>query len=828
MHCRSLLAVAGLAVGFAFAAVDQAQAWPRPAQPRQAAPTKPVDQPAQPPLHINTLSEYSTQELRLPRHNDRQAFEAVIIVDGDAKILDLQPYSLRSPDFQVLVQDATGALVPTEAPAPQTYRGWVRGEAGSMVAASLVDGHLWATVELPGRGVWNVQPLEEMVPGAPAPRSAHVVYKNDHVLPTGEDVRCGVELNALGGGLDDGNRPAEGNAEGGVAGSGYETVEIGCDADFQYYQLNGSSVSNTVNDIENLLNSVEFIYERDVDLTFEVTIVIIRSVLASDPYSGSTTAGSHLNQLTSTWNSSPENGIRRDVAQLFTGKNLGSTIGIAFLNSACFTSAAYSVVESRYTGNFSLRQSLSAHEFGHTLSATHCDGNGDCHIMCSGNGGCNGISGANLKFGFLGVNQITAYANSGNGNCLAALPDPILPPFSDTFESLGVLDPTKWAFVDGAIVSTAGVNEPSGTRALNLDSTGSQLYADDEARTNFIQLTGQSNFVAAYYTQHRGAESNETLTIEYWGTNLRWTSLNVVVSDGVDQNQFDYHQHTLPPNAYWNEFRLRFRVDGTSSDDDWYVDNVFVGPDPGLVFGACCLTDFSCIDSVTQDQCVTASGGTWQGDDTTCVGVDCTPPLGACCLPDRSCAPNTTQHGCEVLAGGTWQGEGVACVAGLCDPPTGSCCLSSGACVDGTTEALCIGPFGGTYQGDDTLCSSTNCPQPTGACCAPDGQCFAGVTEDTCLNSIGGTYQGDDVACESVECPGGEPCPADIVSNVTFQPPPDGVVDGADLAFLLGAWGPNPGSIADIVSNVTFQPPPDGVVDGADLAFMLGDWGACK
>jgi hypothetical protein len=75
--------------------------------------------------------------------------------------------------------------------------------------------------------------------------------------------------------------------------------------------------------------------------------------------------------------------------------------------------------------------------------------------------------------------------------------------------------------------------------------------------------------------------------------------------------------------------------------------------------------------------------------------------------------------------------------------------------------------------------------------------------------------------------PGG-PCLGDIVSNVTFEPPPDGLVDGADLATLLGAWGPNPGSGADIVNNVTFNPPPDGIVDAADLAALLANWGLCN
>lgn len=65
---------------------------------------------------------------------------------------------------------------------------------------------------------------------------------------------------------------------------------------------------------------------------------------------------------------------------------------------------------------------------------------------------------------------------------------------------------------------------------------------------------------------------------------------------------------------------------------------------------------------------------------------------------------------------------------------------------------------------------------------------------------------------------------ADFVTSDTFLPPADGVVDGADLAVLLGEWGTNPGSIADIVDTNTFQPPADGVVDGADLAYLLGEW----
>jgi hypothetical protein len=71
-------------------------------------------------------------------------------------------------------------------------------------------------------------------------------------------------------------------------------------------------------------------------------------------------------------------------------------------------------------------------------------------------------------------------------------------------------------------------------------------------------------------------------------------------------------------------------------------------------------------------------------------------------------------------------------------------------------------------------------------------------------------------------------CVADMVTSATFQPPGDGQIDGADLAYLLGDWGANPGSLADIVTSATFQPPPDGIVDAADLAVLLGAWGACE
>ena len=84
------------------------------------------------------------------------------------------------------------------------------------------------------------------------------------------------------------------------------------------------------------------------------------------------------------------------------------------------------------------------------------------------------------------------------------------------------------------------------------------------------------------------------------------------------------------------------------------------------------------------------------------------------------------------------------------------------------------------------------------------------------------------VAMDSAEIIVGTLCPADLVDSGTFQPPPDGTVDAADLAYMLAEWGANPGDPADIVDNTTFTPPPDGFVDAADLALLLAEWGDCS
>ena len=51
----------------------------------------------------------------------------------------------------------------------------------------------------------------------------------------------------------------------------------------------------------------------------------------------------------------------------------------------------------------------------------------------------------------------------------------------------------------------------------------------------------------------------------------------------------------------------------------------------------------------------------------------------------------------------------------------------------------------------------------------------------------------------------------------------DGVVTGADLGLMLGAWGACPGGTLGCLGDLNV----DGVVNGADLGLLLGAWGPC-
>ena len=218
------------------------------------------------------LADSSIQHLDI-QVDDMDVVRTEIVIDGETWTLELRKHSLRSDDFQLLVQyEVNGPLVPEE-PAPvRTYRGYVLERPDAAVRASFFEGQLDAVIATPD-GEYGVQSLANL--GFNAPNSEHVVYHADDWINTG-NYRCGVN--------DDAQPLGEEGEEGGVAGTGQKIAELGLDADFEFYQLNGSNVNNTLADMENVINNVEVRYEvASIGITYEITTAIVRTVSGS-PY----------------------------------------------------------------------------------------------------------------------------------------------------------------------------------------------------------------------------------------------------------------------------------------------------------------------------------------------------------------------------------------------------------------------------------------------------------------------------------------------------------------------------------------------------------------
>jgi hypothetical protein len=505
------------------------------------------------------------QDLELPRE-PWQEFHVDIDLEGARHTLALYPFSVRSWDFRLLVQVEDGTLKEVaNPPPPRTFEGSVLGMADSKVAASLIDGRLTATIELGREAHYIVQPLSDAVESAG--RERHVIFNTRD--ERGGEWTCATGEKHMNPDAPDCTCPHSPNTQGATTGTGNEICEIAFDADYEFFTKNQSSVTNTVNDIESILNGMRVVYERDVGITYELTTVIVRTT-SNDPYTTSNPEGL-LDQFKAEWKNNLKQ-IARDTAHLMTGKGLqGSTIGIAWVGVICAKNSAFGLSESKFSSNYNKRVALTSHEVGHNWNAGHCTG-GTCHIMCAGLNGCGGIGAP--EFGPVSINTITAYRDTRA--CLDPEPDPLEPPFIDHFAGI-FLDETKWTHINDVTVMTDSSNPPSLPYALHMDTTANGAYSEDEIRSNVILLEGKSGYELSFWYQHKGVESGEKLTLSYWADSEDWVNLAQLISNGADMGQFVKRTYALPGNAYHDQFRFRFRTEVDEQDDEWYIDNVFVG-----------------------------------------------------------------------------------------------------------------------------------------------------------------------------------------------------------------------------------------------------------
>jgi hypothetical protein len=441
------------------------------------------------PHRINQRPETSEAELEL------EAGQPVIIpirIDGQERLLTLEPYSVRSAGFQLWVQGEDGQVNRVPSPPVTTYRGSVDADPNSLVLASLNEGRLNASIVLSDQHAWQVQPLSDLLPGTVSTET-HVLYREeDATAPPGQ---CGTESDYVISPLS-GSQAATANA---VATSGLpKLAEIAVDADYEYFQINGSSVTNTVNDIETIMNAVSSIYLRDTGVRHTISQIIVRSSV-NDPYGG---ALASLDEFTNYWNSVHGN-VPRDAAHLFTGKGLGgNTIGVAWVATFCSLAWSYGVSQVHYTGSFPHRVALVCHELGHNWSAGHCNGDADCSIMCSGLGGCTGVV---ESFGASAIGSITSWRDGAG--CLSTLTTALHWPFD---ENTGT---TVQDFSDFDYTGT--LRNMTDTAWVGGRTGGALLF---DGVNDYVEIVG-----------YRGISGNQPRTVSAW---IKTTTAGEIVTWG--------------------------------------------------------------------------------------------------------------------------------------------------------------------------------------------------------------------------------------------------------------------------------------------------------
>ena len=144
-------------------------------------------------------------------------------------------------------------------------------------------------------------------------------------------------------------------------------------------------------------------------------------------------------------------------------------------------------------------------------------------------------------------------------------------PWTDDFET-GISLNFNWES-STAQASIAADNEPSGTQSANLDNT-------DSMTSHPIDVTQSTPIVyVQFYSQHKGVESGESLLVEYTDIVGNWNTLTTIVSDGIDQSEFELTQLDLPFTGYGGALKIRFTAQGDEANDDWFIDNIGVTKD---------------------------------------------------------------------------------------------------------------------------------------------------------------------------------------------------------------------------------------------------------
>ncbi|EFJ06728.1 hypothetical protein SELMODRAFT_448687 [Selaginella moellendorffii] len=259
---------------------------------------------------------------------------------GDKVTVDLKPFSIRSPNFGVLVQNDTGSFLSYDnIPPSRTYLGSVRDHPGAMATALLnVNGTLLCRISFENGVEWSSTGGEASVRGTTGwnsnpqwPTSLVPASKSDAVL---------------------------------------FVAEVGVDATYLYYLSTGSSVENTVNMAEFSILSANMPFLRDASILHTIGKVVIRASQSQDPYENPKT-GVLLDRVEKQWRGAIAS-VVGNTHKLCLVAHPRANGGLAWVATAA-KPVGYSAISATANGDFTV---IWRHEAGHNWGSSHYEGGG--------------------------------------------------------------------------------------------------------------------------------------------------------------------------------------------------------------------------------------------------------------------------------------------------------------------------------------------------------------------------------------------------------------------------------------------------------------------
>ncbi len=353
--------------------------------------------------------------------------------------MTLEPHDMRAPGYVAEAWGDNGSVRVLERAPVRTYKGTVQGLPGAQARMTIDEHTVEGLIITPG----------ELFFLEPSKRFSSSAAKTDFVFYAASDVKqsageCGTTMAQM---VDKQSANVSKQSKGkgpqpeAVFGPQME-IALAAEADFEFYTALGSSKPAVENRILTIMNDVEGIYSSQLGLQFGFVVTNLRVwETSADPYTSpvapATTvdAGSALEEFLDTYNGSPpSSAANRDIAHLFTGRNIASnnntlpgTIGIAYLGEMecpfdAANGAAYGISE-HSTFN---PAGLTAHEIGHNMGASHVDS--DQGSDCGNPGGpitsiMNPSISASTNFCQFSRDEITDHAIAESA-CLTSLAQP--------------------------------------------------------------------------------------------------------------------------------------------------------------------------------------------------------------------------------------------------------------------------------------------------------------------------------------------------------------------------------------------------------------------